>query len=53
MQHLAAEAERARRLAATSHDAALTRELTSYAAELERALAYYGGSQDERETVEV
>ena len=39
MQHLRAEAERARRLAATSYDLRVARELTAYANELERLIA--------------
>jgi hypothetical protein len=50
MQYLAEEAERARRLAATSHDTELTRELTCYAAELERALAFHRRPDHEDET---
>ncbi len=39
MQHLQAEAERARRLAATSYDSRLAQELSSYADEIERLIA--------------
>jgi hypothetical protein len=51
MQHLAAEAERARRLAATSHDSKLTRELTAYAAELERVLACHRRTQSSGDAI--
>ena len=39
MLHLKAEAEQARRLAATAHDMRLARELTAYAVEIERVIA--------------
>jgi hypothetical protein len=39
MRQLQAEAERARRLAMTTYDSSLARELIAYAAELERQMA--------------
>jgi hypothetical protein len=45
MQHLRAEAERARRLAATSYDSHLAQELSSYAAEIERLIARWQREQ--------
>jgi hypothetical protein len=50
---LKTEADRARRLASTVHDTRLARELTAYAAELERSLALQPPERAQRTHIEL
>ncbi len=52
-QHLKTEADRARRLASTAYDSKLARELSSYAAELERIIAQEQREQSYNSRVDV